>query len=154
MGEENHTPAEAADSSKSGPENRDRPDETLRDPLVTEESGKALLPGKGMACVQGFHAIAVGAVEPGWGIDRGALAGIWRAGVSSGPSVIAWVRTPECAPSVPGPSIRCGRGIASKSESDRAASVTGHLTEWAASVQADPVSPADCGGPTGGLSIC
>lgn len=26
------------------------------------------------------HAIAVGAVEPGWGIDLGALAGIWRAG--------------------------------------------------------------------------
>ncbi|WP_320109175.1 hypothetical protein [Brevibacterium sp. JSBI002] len=52
----------------------------MRDPLITEESGKALLPGKGMAYVQGFHAIAVGAVEPGWGIDLGALAGIWRAG--------------------------------------------------------------------------
>lgn len=45
-----------------------------------EEIGKALLLGKVMAYVQGFHEIAVGAAEYGWDIDRGALAGIWRAG--------------------------------------------------------------------------
>lgn len=45
-----------------------------------EEIGKALLLGKVMAYVQGFHEIAVGAAEHGWDIDLGALAGIWRAG--------------------------------------------------------------------------
>ncbi|GGC48316.1 6-phosphogluconate dehydrogenase, decarboxylating [Brevibacterium sediminis] len=45
-----------------------------------EEIGEALLLGKVMAYVQGFHEIAVGAAEHGWDIDLGALAGIWRAG--------------------------------------------------------------------------
>lgn len=45
-----------------------------------EEIGNALLLGKVMAYVQGFHEIAIGAAEHGWDIDLGALAGIWRAG--------------------------------------------------------------------------
>ena len=45
-----------------------------------DEIGKALLLGKVMAYVQGFHEIAVGAREHDWNIDLGALAGIWRAG--------------------------------------------------------------------------
>ncbi|HJF76535.1 MAG TPA: NADP-dependent phosphogluconate dehydrogenase [Brevibacterium linens] len=45
-----------------------------------DEIGKALLLGKVMAYVQGFHEIAVGARENDWDIDLGALAGIWRAG--------------------------------------------------------------------------
>ncbi|WP_152347300.1 NADP-dependent phosphogluconate dehydrogenase [Brevibacterium sp. CFH 10365] len=45
-----------------------------------DEIGRALLLGKVMAYVQGFHEIATGASEHGWDIDLGALAGIWRAG--------------------------------------------------------------------------
>ena len=45
-----------------------------------DEIGKALLLGKVMAYVQGFHEIAVGDRENDWDIDLGALAGIWRAG--------------------------------------------------------------------------
>lgn len=44
------------------------------------EIGNALLLGKVMAYVQGFHEIAAGAKEHGWDVDLGGLAGIWRAG--------------------------------------------------------------------------
>ncbi|WP_169252904.1 NADP-dependent phosphogluconate dehydrogenase [Brevibacterium sp. 'Marine'] len=45
-----------------------------------DEIGRALLLGKVMAYVQGFHEISAGAAEHGWDIDLGRLAGIWRAG--------------------------------------------------------------------------
>src|SRR5699024_823418 len=53
-----------------GDERRDRIDEVRR----------ALLLGKVMAYVQGFHEISVAAREYGWEVDLGGLASIWRAG--------------------------------------------------------------------------
>ena len=61
---------ESAPSSPGGDERRDRIDEVRR----------ALLLGKVMAYVQGFHEISVAAREYGWEIDLGGLASIWRAG--------------------------------------------------------------------------
>src|SRR5699024_9031076 len=61
---------ESAPSSPGGDERRDRSDEVRR----------ALLLGKVMAYVQGFHEISVAAREYGWEIDLGGLASIWRAG--------------------------------------------------------------------------
>src|SRR5699024_2165271 len=57
-------------STPGGVERRDRIDEIRR----------ALLLGKVMAYVQGFHEISVAADEYGWEIDLGGLASIWRAG--------------------------------------------------------------------------
>ncbi|WP_373563635.1 NADP-dependent phosphogluconate dehydrogenase [Brevibacterium oceani] len=45
-----------------------------------DEIGRALLLGKVMAYVQGFHEISAGADEHGWEVDLGELASIWRAG--------------------------------------------------------------------------
>ncbi|WP_166973126.1 NADP-dependent phosphogluconate dehydrogenase [Brevibacterium atlanticum] len=45
-----------------------------------DEIGRALLLGKVMAYVQGFHEISAGAREYGWEVDLGDLASIWRAG--------------------------------------------------------------------------
>src|SRR5699024_11108606 len=61
---------ESAPSAPGGDERRDRIDEVRR----------ALLLGKVMAYVQGFHEISVAAREHGWEIDLGGLASIWRAG--------------------------------------------------------------------------
>src|SRR5699024_9377331 len=61
---------ESAPSSPGGDERRGRIDEVRR----------ALLLGKVMAYVQGFHEISVAAREYGWEIDLGGLASIWRAG--------------------------------------------------------------------------
>lgn len=55
------------------------PDGDERAALV-DEIGRALLLGKVMAYVQGFHEISAGAREYGWEIDLGELASIWRAG--------------------------------------------------------------------------
>src|SRR5699024_8069605 len=57
-------------TTPGGDERRDRIDEVRR----------ALLLGKVMAYVQGFHEISVAADEYGWEIDLGGLASIWRAG--------------------------------------------------------------------------
>src|SRR5699024_7181036 len=61
---------ENAPSSPGGDERRDRIDEVRR----------ALLLGKVMAYLQGFHEISVGAREYGREGDLGGLASIWRAG--------------------------------------------------------------------------
>ena len=54
---------------------------SVDDPAAfTEEVRKALYASKVVAYAQGFDQIAAGSEEYGWGVDRGAMATIWRGG--------------------------------------------------------------------------
>ncbi len=54
---------------------------TVADPAAfTEDVRKALYASKVVAYAQGFDQIEAGSEEYGWGIDRGAMATIWRGG--------------------------------------------------------------------------
>jgi 6-phosphogluconate dehydrogenase len=54
---------------------------TVDDPAAfTEDVRKALYASKVVAYAQGFDQIQAGSEEYGWGIDRGAMATIWRGG--------------------------------------------------------------------------
>jgi 6-phosphogluconate dehydrogenase len=53
----------------------------IDDPAAfTEDVRRALYASKVVAYAQGFDQIAAGSAEYGWGIDRGAMATIWRGG--------------------------------------------------------------------------
>ncbi len=71
-------PRPAAADAAASPVSSDLTGDERR--AAIDEIGRALLLGKVMAYVQGFHEISTGAREYGWEIDLGSLASIWRAG--------------------------------------------------------------------------
>jgi 6-phosphogluconate dehydrogenase len=67
-------------SADGSPQNAPDP-WTVADPAAfTEDVRKALYASKVVAYAQGFDQIQAGSEEYGWGIDRGAMATIWRGG--------------------------------------------------------------------------